>query len=228
MSLTVEDLEKLQTQLEEAHLPWQTELTDGTLILKQWADYNSSWEPLTVEDLQTLQTHLCKAHLDYQRELIDGKIIIMGLSDYLSEEVIARLLFFLQSWVLPRALGRVTGSSAGFRLPNGYLRGPDVSFVSAARLRRSPRSFAAIVPDLMVDVKSASDRLDPLEEKIQLFLELGTQVGILIDPDQKTVTVQHAIGKTTVLKDGDSLTLPDLLPGWELPIVDLWPPVFGL
>ncbi|MCF3623897.1 hypothetical protein L2E65_03675 [Planktothrix agardhii 1801] len=43
----------------------------------------------------------------------------MGLSDHTSEVIIARLIFFLQMWVIPRKLGRVTGSSAGFRMPNG-------------------------------------------------------------------------------------------------------------
>ncbi|MBD2773527.1 Uma2 family endonuclease [Iningainema tapete] len=181
---------------------------------------------LNIEDLEKLQAQLTEAHLDYQMELVDGKIIIMGLSDYLSEEVIARLMFFLQSWVLSRNLGRITGSSAGFRLPDGNLRGPDVSFVSAQRLRQSPRTFAQIVPDLMVEVKSSTDRIKPLQEKIQEFLKLGTQVGILIDPDKKTATIYHSTGEPTVLGNDDILTIPELLPGWELPISQLWPPVF--
>ena len=106
---------------------------------------------LTIADLEQLQTQLTDAHLDYKMELVDGKIIIMGLSDYLSEEIIARLITFLNIWILPRKLGRVTGSSAGFRLPDGNLRGPDVSFVPAEKMRQSPRSFAEIVPDLMFE-----------------------------------------------------------------------------
>ncbi|WP_235766310.1 Uma2 family endonuclease [Planktothrix agardhii] len=74
---------------------------------------------LTIEDLEKVQTQLTEAHLDYRLELVNGEIKIMGLSDYISEEIIARLIFFLQMWVIPRKLGRVTGSSAGFRMPNG-------------------------------------------------------------------------------------------------------------
>lgn len=181
---------------------------------------------LTVEDLENLQLILQEKQLDYKLELVDGKIQVMGLSDYISEVIIARLIFLLQSWVLPRQLGYVTGSSAGFRLPNGNLRGPDVSFVSAARLNPLPRSFAEIVPDLMVEVKSASDSILPLEKKIQMFLELGTQVGILIDPDKLTVTVYRSTGEPIVLTDNDTLTIPELFPGWELPISEIWPQVF--
>lgn len=141
----------------------------------------------------------------------------MGLSDYVSEEIIATLARLLGNWVVPRRLGRVTGSSAGFKLPNATndLRGPDVSFVSAERMRRSPRDFANLVPDLMVEVKSKSDRIAPLEEKILQFLELGTQVGMLIDPD-----------KQTVMENGDEIAIPDLLPSWLVSLSELWHPVF--
>jgi len=142
---------------------------------------------LTIKDLEKLQEVFVEMHLDYQIELVDGNIIVMGLSDYASEEIITTLARLIGNWVVPRRLGRVTGSSAGFKLPNATndLRGPDVSFVLAARMRRSPRDFANLVPDLMVEVKSKSDRIRPLEEKILQFLELGTQVGMLVDPDKQ-------------------------------------------
>ncbi len=184
---------------------------------------------LTIKDLEKLQEVLTEKHLDYQIEMVDGKIIVMGLSDYVSEEIIARRNAFLQAWVLPRRIGRVTGSGAGFKFPNAAkdLRGPDVSFVSAERMRRSPRDFADLVPDLMVEVKSKSDRIKPLESKILQFLELGTQVGMLIDPDKQTVTIYYRDDpKPVVLGNGDAIAFPELLPGWEVPVSELWPPLF--
>ena len=80
---------------------------------------------LNIVDLEKVQTYFTDAHLDYKIELVDGKIIVIGLSDYNSEVIIARLITFLNLWVMPRALGYVTGSGAGFRLPDGNLRGPD-------------------------------------------------------------------------------------------------------
>jgi Uma2 family endonuclease len=181
---------------------------------------------LTVEDLEKVQTQLTNAHLDYKIELVDGKIIIMGLSDYVSEEIIARLITFLNMWVLPRKLGRVTGSSAGFRLPDGNLRGPDVSFVPAQKMRQAPRAFAEIVPDLVIEVRSASDNIKPLVEKLHKFIELGSQVGILVDPKNLTVTVYRANSEPLILTNEDTLTIPELLPGWELAIAEIWPPIF--
>lgn len=182
--------------------------------------------PLTAKDLEKVQTQLTDAHLDYRTELVDGQIIIMGLSDYVSEEIIARLITFLSVWVLPRKLGRVTGSSAGFRLPDGNLRGPDVSFIPAHKMRQSPRAFAEIVPDLTIEVRSVSDHIKPLVEKLEKFIEMGSQVGILVDPKNLTVTVYRASGKPIVLTSKDTLTIPELLPGWELSISEIWPPVF--
>jgi Uma2 family endonuclease len=190
---------------------------------------------LTIADLEQLQAQ----HPDWQMELVDGSIIVMGPSDYESDEIGSRLLTFLNNWVMPRRLGRVTGSSAGFILPNissengnngdkepRNLRAPDVSFVRADRLKKTKRDFVELVPDLTVEVKSKTDRIKPLVEKIELFLKLGSVVGILIDPDKREVAVYRLDQNTVTLKDGDTLTVQELLPGWELAISELWPPVF--
>jgi Uma2 family endonuclease len=176
--------------------------------------------PLTVNDLEDMQTY----YPDYQLELVDGKIIVMSPSGYESDEVAFRVGANLWNWAEPRHLGRVTGSSAGFNLTN--TRAPDVSFVRAERLPRSPRGYATIPPDLMVEVKSPTDRLDELREKIDEFLAQGTVVGILVDPDDHTVEIRRQDRPAIMLRDGDILTVPDLLPGWEVPIIELWAPVF--
>lgn len=178
---------------------------------------------LTVADLEQLQGILCEAHLDYQLELVDGKIIIMGPSDIVSSEIGAELVRLLLNWVKPRKLGRVFESSGGFILPNSNLTAPDVSFVTADRLKQSKRYFAELVPDIVVEIKSQSDRLKPLREKIQSFIELGAKVGILIDPDKRTVTIYTPKAEPVVLRDGDMISIPELLPGWEVAVTELWP-----
>jgi Uma2 family endonuclease len=178
---------------------------------------------LTVADLEQLQGILCEAHLDYQLELVDGKIIIMGPSDIVSSEIGAELVRLLLNWVKPRKLGRVFESSGGFILPNSNLTAPDVSFVTADRLKQSKRYFAELVPDLVVEIKSQSDRLKPLREKIQSFIKSGAKVGILIDPDKHTVTIYTPTAEPVVLRDGDMISIPELLPGWEVPVTELWP-----
>ena len=178
---------------------------------------------LTVADLEKLQGILSEAHLDYQLELVDGKIILTGPSDIVSSEIGLEFGRLLLNWVKPRKLGRVFESSGGFILPNSNLTAPDVSFVVADRLKQSKRYFAELVPDLVVEIKSQSDRLQPLREKILSFIELGAKVGILIDPDKGTVTIYTPTAEPVVLRDGDMISIPELLPGWEVRVAELWP-----
>lgn len=178
--------------------------------------------PLTAKDLEKFQSY----EADYQMELINGEIVVMSPSGYESDEVATRVSTFINVWVIPRKLGRVTGSSAGFQLPNSDTRAPDVSFVQADRLRRSPRSFAELAPDLMVEVKSPTDSVTALRTKIDEFLDQGTKVGILINPEQQWVEVRRTHQDPIVLKTGDTLSVPDVLPGWEVAIADLWAPEF--
>lgn len=176
---------------------------------------------LTVKDLENLQAQ----YPDYRLELVKGKIIVMSPSGYESDEVAFRFGANLWNWVEPRQLGRITGSSAGFNLAN--TRAPDVSFIRAERLPRSPRGYATIPPDLMVEVKSPTDRVDDLRDKIDEFLAQGTVVGILVNPEERTVEIRRLNQAPIVLQDGDVLTVSDLLPGWQVPVSALWSPVFG-
>ncbi|MEG4997045.1 Uma2 family endonuclease [Microcoleus sp. B4-D4] len=181
---------------------------------------------MTLKDLNQVQTLFSEAGLDYKMELEDGRLSIVGPSDIVSSEISSRLIAFLFAWINPRRLGRVFDSAGGFIMPDTNVKAPDVSFVRAARLRQSPRYFGELVPDLVVEIKSLSDRIKPIENKVLKFIELGAVVGILIDPDEETVTIYRSTGEPTVLGNGDILTVAELFPGWELPVSELWPPIF--
>ncbi len=181
---------------------------------------------MTVKDVEEVQSILKEAGYDYQIELEDGKIIVMGPSDIVSSEVGSLLIRLLGNWIYPRRLGRIFDSAGGFILPDSNLTAPDVSFVRAQRLRRSIRYFAEMVPDLVVEIKSQSDRIKKLEQKVNKFIELGAVVGIVIDPDLETVKVFRPNSEPILLENEDILTIPELLPGWSIQITELWPPVF--
>ena len=181
---------------------------------------------MTVKDAEKVQAILKEAGHDYQIELEDGKIIIMGPSDIVSNEVGSLLIRLLGNWIYPRRLGRIFDSAGAFILPDSNLTGTDVSFVRAQRLRRSIRYFAEMVPDLVVEIKSQSDRIKKLEQTVNKFIELGALVGIVIDPDLETVKVFRPNSEPILLENEDILTIPELLPGWSVQITELWPPVF--
>ena len=183
-----------------------------------------------VERLQAL-------YPENQIELREGKLIIMSPADDSSAEVGVLFSSLLAIWVYRHNLGRVLESSAGFRLPNGDLLSPDVSFVSRTRLKRSTRSYLSVVPELIVEIKSRSDRVRAIEDKIALFLRQGVQIGILIDPDKKVLSIYRNVGTTTddseeimpqktTLQNDDILTIPELFPGWEVAITRFWPAIY--
>ena len=174
---------------------------------------------LTEQDLLTVQA----AYPNSRFELRDGKIIVTSPSDFTSEVIVARLSRRLSDWVEPRKLGFVVTSSAGFRLPNGDIIEPDVAYVSKERMRVSPRAYAHVVPDLAVEVKSPTDRVAELEEKLSLLRSLGARAALLIDPDERTVNVDVGDQPQRTLTDIDVLEFPELLPGWSLRVSELWP-----
>ena len=177
---------------------------------------------LTVEDLQRFQHQ----HPDYRLELVDGTIIVMSPSGFESDEIAAAIIAQLWAWVRPRKLGRVTASSAGFKLPNADVRAPDASFVKAERLKRTTEDYANLVPDLIFEVRSKTDDLDKLRAKIRQFLDLGTTVGALVDYRTQTIEVYHGQAEPVILQNGDRFTAPDLLPGWEMEVSSIWAPEF--
>lgn len=183
---------------------------------------------LTLRDLEKLQAE----HPDWQMELVGGEIHIMSPSGLESDEVALEIGRQLANWVRPRRLGRVIGSSGGYILPNvdKDVRAPDASFIKAERLKRPTEDYAQLVPDLSFEVKSKTDSIGKLREKIQQFIALGTSVGVLVDPRTRTMEVYRLnvtrAEDAEVLKDGDVLTVPELLPGWELRVSEIWAPEF--
>ena len=179
---------------------------------------------LTVEDLK----HFQQQHPNYRLELVDGAIIVMSPSGFESDEIAAAVIAQLWAWVHPRRLGRVAASSAGYILPNDTsdTRAPDASFIKADRMRRTTEDFATLVPDLIFEVRSKTDSLDTLRDKITQFLDLGTTVGALVDYRTQTIEVHRQQGDPVILQNGDRFTVPELLPGWEMEVSSIWSPEF--
>ena len=122
----------------------------------------------------------------------DGRLLVTptgGESGRRSGEVI----YQLEHWNRRTRLGVVFDSSTGFRLPDGSLFSPDASWVRRERweaLSREEREgFVPLCPDAVFEVRSASQSLGELREKMTVYLANGARLGVLIDPYRKAVEI---------------------------------------
>ena len=101
----------------------------------------------------------------------------------------------LGNWWAAHERGRVFDSSGGFRLPDGSTLSPDASYLSEERLRGLPkgalRGFPQICPDFVIELRSESDSLEDLKEKMNDWIANGARLGWLIDPGARQVLVCH-------------------------------------
>ncbi len=122
--------------------------------------------------------------------------------------------------------GQAFDSSTGFRLPNGANRSPDVSWVSPERWQAlgavEKETFPQICPDFVVELRSPSDPLNPLQEKMQEYLDNGTKLGWLIDPQNRRVDIYRAGLMVETLSNPTQLSGELVLPGFVLELSRVW------
>ncbi len=160
---------------------------------------------------------------DKRLELDNGVIIEMAPSTPLNTIVAMRIAYFFNAFVIPNAMGYVTGPDGGYKLVGQRVRQPDVAFISKQRAPEIPRAFD-IAPDLAVEVVSPDE---DIFKKTQEYLNAGTQMVWAAYADEKMVYVFHmeqdgsmrsvAYGIDDVLDGGD------VLPGFKLPVRDIFP-----
>jgi Uma2 family endonuclease len=124
------------------------------------------------------------------------------------------------------AIGEAFECSTGFTLPNGAIRSPDASWISQERwdslTDEQKGTFANICPDFVVELRSQSDTLTSLQEKMQEYMDNGAQLGWLIDPQTRTVGVYRVGLEVEVLSNPVELSGEDVLPSFVLNLHRVW------
>ncbi|MGN6368267.1 MAG: Uma2 family endonuclease [Phycisphaerae bacterium] len=161
-----------------------------------------------------------------RHELVRGELRTMAPSGSEHVGIIFDIGTYLNNFIKPRKLGRVIGAEGGCiigRDPD-TVRAPDVAFVRADRLPngRLPKKFFPGAPDLAVEVMSPSDTAEELDEKIQQWLAAGTKIAWVVNPKSQTVTVYDSPSTARILHIDESLTGGDLLPGFTLPLREIF------
>lgn len=153
-------------------------------------------------------------------ELINGEIVEkMPTEEH--GEIQAIIVAALIAFVLPRKLGRV-GVEVRHRMPidDANSRLPDVSFIAGNRPRVTEGSVPQM-PDLAVEIKSPDDSLKKLIDKAHYYMANGTRLVWIVDPAKRLVIVLTPDDEE-ILLDGETLTGGDVLPGFTLPLHDIF------
>ena len=132
----------------------------------------------------------------------------------------------LWQWNRQTKLGIAFDSSSGFQLPNGADRSPDASWVKLERWQtltpKQQEGFAPLCPDFVVELRSKSDNMEPLREKMREYIANGASLGWLIDRKNKKVEIYRQNQDVEILDNPSTLSGEDVLPGFVLDLTDVW------
>jgi Uma2 family endonuclease len=163
---------------------------------------------------------LCQTNPDLRLELTaTGELIAMPPTGWESGTQNFDVSGQLWAWNRQAKLGMAFDSSTGFTLPNGAIRSPDVAWVRQERLdalNPDPNTFLPLAPDFVIELRSATDRLKPLQEKMQEYMDNGVQLGWLLNAKDKVVEIYRAGKNIEVLYSPISLSGENILPGFIL------------
>ncbi|MEH2235497.1 Uma2 family endonuclease [Nostoc sp.] len=164
---------------------------------------------------------MCQQNRDYRFErTASGELLIMPPTGSDTGRRNVKITTQLDIWNSESNLGEVFDSSTGFTLPNGAERSPDASWVKIERWNaltpEQQEKFAPICPDFVVELRSRTDSLKELQEKMQEYIENGAQLGWLIDRKNKRVKIYRPGKDVEILDNPASLSGENVLPGFVL------------
>ena len=159
-------------------------------------------------------------------EIINGELIDMGNSGALHGYVAIILSSALFAVVSSQKLGAIFDSSTAFKMKNGNKRSPDISFFAKARLQGMttlPSGYLEGSPDLVVEVLSPGNTVEEIDDKLTEYFDNGTRLAWVIHPLQHYILVYHSAQEPEkMLRSIDSLKGEDIVPGFSLPVADLF------
>ena len=160
---------------------------------------------------------LCRDNPDARLETDKlGNLISMSPTGSETGDRNLELAFQIKLWNKRSKLGKVFDSSTGFKLSNGAIRSPDVSWVRIevwdSLSKEQRRKFAPIDPDFVIELMSPTDVLEQVREKMEEYMSCGVRLGWLINPDENQVEIYRQGREKQVLNNPQTLSGEDVLP----------------
>jgi Uma2 family endonuclease len=167
---------------------------------------------------------LCQNNRDLRFEQTTlGELLIMPPTGGETGRRNVKITTQLDNWNTRDNLGEVFDSSTSFILPNGAKPSPDVSWIKSERWNaltsEEQEKFPPICPDFVVELRSTSDSLTELQEKMKEYIQNDARLGWLIDRKNKQVEIYRPDRDVEVLNNPANLSGEDILPGFVLDLI---------
>jgi len=180
------------------------------------------WLALDISSLKLTDDQLIRLFRDneeFQFELsASGELIIMAPAGLPSDERNVIITTRLRLWTEQNGTGRCFGPTAMFTLPNGAKRSPDASWLLRKRLQGLSEStlvFPRICPDFVIELRSKTNRLKRIKEKMEEYIANGARLGWLLDPLQNRATIYVPGQQAQEIEEPTILRGDPVLPGFR-------------
>ncbi len=170
---------------------------------------------------------LCQLNRDLRMERnVQGDVIVLPPAGGESSDQNAEITMQLRLWAKRDGTGTTFDSSGGFLLPSGAVRSPDASWIEGTRLAvltaEERQRFIPLAPTFVLELRSPTDRLGYLQEKMQEYLANGVRLGWLIDPQEKRVHVYCPPLRVEIRDNPSHIAGDPVLPGFRLDLSEIW------
>ena len=158
-------------------------------------------------------------------ELVHGRLVISEPPGTFHGKLSGRLILRVGAFVEEHGLGEVFGQDTGFKIASDpdTVRAPDLAFLGHERLARvAKRGYAAVAPDLIVEILSPDDRPGEVQAKIAEWLGAGVRLAWELDPERQTAWVHRPDGTQSLVNAGGALDGESVLPGFRCELKDLY------
>jgi Uma2 family endonuclease len=168
----------------------------------------------------------CQRNQDLQIETDkNGDLILMPPTGAETGDKNSELNMQLRIWAKKDGKGKTFDSNTEFKLPSGAKKSPDATWILKDRynaLTQEQRErFPPICPDFVVELRSKSDRLKPIQDKMAEYIENGVRLGWLIDPYKKQVHIYRKNGEIEILENPKTVSGEDVLEGFILDLEEI-------
>jgi len=156
----------------------------------------------------------------------NGEIIVMSPTGTGGGRIETRVNLELGNWARADGRGETCGPTTGFKLPDSSVRAADAAWMSFPRWNaldaEELKHFARACPEFVIEVRSETDRLAELQEKMRMWIANGAELAWLVDPSRKVVEVYRLGEEAEVLAEPSSVQGSGPVVGFELVMARVW------